>query len=221
MTYGCGKSDSAILAGKPTNKAEQSAAESVKRRSRLLTVACAGARELCQRGHSDHPAARSAFATKGNINADGPEERLAATQSAGQGARIFRPSCGSVRHTLACGDTGAQKIRGPTCPCAAHGHDLPHKSGHRVGLNDAFDRGPTVGIVDAQDVPSRPKRRFTGGCPQREISPPRRTFKANSRQPLQPVDGGVEQSAEDPRAHCFELAPKLALRAAALVRYWF
>jgi hypothetical protein len=27
MTYGCGKSDSAILAGKPTNKAEQSAAE--------------------------------------------------------------------------------------------------------------------------------------------------------------------------------------------------
>src|SRR5262245_44905558 len=32
MTYGCAKSDSAILAGKPTNKAEQSAAESVKRR---------------------------------------------------------------------------------------------------------------------------------------------------------------------------------------------
>src|SRR5215831_19417220 len=32
MTYGCGKSDSAILAGKPTNKAEQSAAELVERR---------------------------------------------------------------------------------------------------------------------------------------------------------------------------------------------
>ena len=32
MTYGCGKSDSAILAGKPTNKAEQSAAESVEQR---------------------------------------------------------------------------------------------------------------------------------------------------------------------------------------------
>src|SRR5262244_2171615 len=32
MTYGCGKSDSAILAGKPTNKAEQPAAESVERR---------------------------------------------------------------------------------------------------------------------------------------------------------------------------------------------
>jgi RNA-directed DNA polymerase len=32
MTYGCGKSDSAILAGKRTNKAEQSAAESVERR---------------------------------------------------------------------------------------------------------------------------------------------------------------------------------------------
>src|SRR4029453_5969613 len=32
MPYGGGKSDSAILAGKPTNKAEQSAAESVERR---------------------------------------------------------------------------------------------------------------------------------------------------------------------------------------------
>jgi hypothetical protein len=35
------------------------------------------------------------------------------------------------------------------------------------------------------------------------------------------VGGGVEQSAEDPRAHDFELAPKLALCAPALVRYWF
>jgi hypothetical protein len=32
MTYGCGKPDSAILAGKPTNKAEQSAAELLERR---------------------------------------------------------------------------------------------------------------------------------------------------------------------------------------------
>src|SRR6516164_912673 len=188
--------------------------------SRLLTVACAGARGLCQRGHSDHPAARSAFATKGNVNADGPEERLAATQPAGQGARISGPSCGCVRRTFTCGN-GAQKIGGPSCPCSAHGHDLPHKSGHGVGLNDAFDRGPTVGIIDAQEGTSRPKRLFTGGCPQREISHARRTFKSNSRQPLQSVDGGVEQSAEDPRAHCFELAPKLALRAASLVRYWF
>ena len=33
MTYGCVKSDAAILAGKPTNKAEQCAAESVERRT--------------------------------------------------------------------------------------------------------------------------------------------------------------------------------------------
>ena len=32
---------------------------------------------------------------------------------------------------------------------------------------------------------------------------------------------GIEQSAEDLRAHHFELTPKLALRAAVLVRYWF
>jgi hypothetical protein len=31
---------------------------------------------------------------------------------------------------------------------------------------------------------------------------------------------GVQQSAEDPGAHDFELTPKLALRAAALIRYW-
>src|SRR5262249_61341442 len=94
-------------------------------------------------------------------------------------------------------------------------------SGHRVGLNDAFDRGPTVGIITAQKSTSRPKRRFTGGCPQREISHARRALKLNARQPPQPVDGGVQQSAEDPGAHDFELAPKLALRAAARVRYWF
>jgi hypothetical protein len=35
------------------------------------------------------------------------------------------------------------------------------------------------------------------------------------------MGGGVAQSTEDPRPHYFELAPKLALRAAALVRYWF
>src|SRR5262249_6112544 len=158
-------------------------------------VASAGVRGLRQRGHSDHPAARSSFATKGNINADGPEERLATTQPASQGTRIFWPSGGSVRHIFACSNTGAQKIGGPSCPYPAHGHDLPNKSGHRVGLNDTFDRGSTVGIIDVQKGTGRPKRRFTGGCPQREISHARRAFKANSGQPLQPVGGGVKQSA--------------------------
>jgi hypothetical protein len=32
---------------------------------------------------------------------------------------------------------------------------------------------------------------------------------------------GAAQSTEDPRPHYFELAPKLALRAAALACYWF
>jgi len=35
------------------------------------------------------------------------------------------------------------------------------------------------------------------------------------------VGRGVEQRAEDPWAHDFKLAPKLALRAAPLVGYWF
>ena len=33
MMYGCGESDSAIVAGKPTNKAERSVAEPVERRA--------------------------------------------------------------------------------------------------------------------------------------------------------------------------------------------
>jgi hypothetical protein len=185
------------------------------------TVACAGAPGLGQRDHSNHPAARSAFATKGNMNADGPEECLAATQPTSQGAWISWPSPDSVRHIFACCNTGAQKIGGRSRPCAASGHDFPHKSGHGVGLNDAFDRGSTVGIIDAQKGTRRPKRRFTGGCPQREISHARRAFKPNARQPPQPMDRSAKQSAEDPRPHHFELAPKLALRAAALIRYWF
>jgi hypothetical protein len=31
----------------------------------------------------------------------------------------------------------------------------------------------------------------------------------------------IEKRTEDPRAYYFELAPKLAFRATALVRYWF
>src|SRR5262249_56000090 len=61
---------------------------------------------------------------------------------------------------------------------------------------------------------------LTGGGPQGEISHTRSAFKANSSQPLQPVGGGVKQSTEDPRTHCFEFAPQLALRAAVLVHYW-
>jgi len=97
-------------------------------------------------------------------------------------------------HLFACGNTSAQKIGGPSCPCAAHGHDLAHKSGHGVGLNDAFDRSPTIGIVDAQEGPRRPKCRFTGGYPKREISHARRAFKANLRQSPQPMGGASSRA---------------------------
>jgi hypothetical protein len=98
---------------------------------------------------------------------------------------------------------------------------MAHLGDHeRPDFSAILDRGPTVGIIDAQKGTRRPKRRFTGGCPQREISHARRAFKANARQPPQSMGRGVEQNAENPRALHFELAPKLALRAAALVRYW-
>jgi hypothetical protein len=35
------------------------------------------------------------------------------------------------------------------------------------------------------------------------------------------MDRSVKQGAEHPRPRHFELAPKLALHAAALIRYWF
>src|SRR5262245_4885282 len=110
--------------------------------------------------YSDHPTACSALASKGNINPDSSKECLAATQSASERAWIFRPSCDSVQHIFPCDNTGSQKIRGPSRPCAAHGHNLAHKSGHGVGLNDAFGRGATVGIIGAQKSARRPKPLF-------------------------------------------------------------
>jgi hypothetical protein len=109
--------------------------------SRRPAAACAGPLGRRKRGHSDHAAARSALASIAS------KEGLAATQSASVGARIFRPSCGSVQHIFACGNAGTQKIRRSSRPCAAHSHNLTHESGHGVSLDDAFDRGPTVGVI--------------------------------------------------------------------------
>src|SRR5215475_12803743 len=63
MMYGCGKSDEAIVAGKPANKAERSAAELVERRAeakgnvgqqRTLWTQCQEARVTGAGPHTHH-----------------------------------------------------------------------------------------------------------------------------------------------------------------------
>jgi len=42
----------------------------------------------------DHPGSSSAFTTEGNVDTQYPQERLRTTQSAGEDARVLRPSRG-------------------------------------------------------------------------------------------------------------------------------
>src|SRR5262249_56153734 len=90
----------------------------------------------------------------------------------------------------------------------------------RIGVDGGLDGGGRGGMIGAEKGSGGPKRRFTSGRPQREISHARRAFKAYVRPLPQPMGRGVEQSAKDTRAHCFKLAPKLALRTAALIGDW-
>src|SRR5215472_1277855 len=70
MMYGCGKSDEAIVAGKPANRAERSAAELVERRAeakgnggqqRTLWTQCQAARVTGAGPHTHHRHRDGAF----------------------------------------------------------------------------------------------------------------------------------------------------------------
>jgi len=48
--------------------------------------------DIIERRYSDDPAAGGAFAAKGNVNTGGSQEGLAASQTSGECAGIFRPA---------------------------------------------------------------------------------------------------------------------------------
>jgi hypothetical protein len=73
--------------------------------------------------YPNDPASSSAFTTERNLDAQAPQERLRATQTASERARIFGPVGTAVT------GAGLQKVGGATCPGAALGHDFPHASG--------------------------------------------------------------------------------------------
>jgi hypothetical protein len=74
-------------------------------------------------GYPDNPVSRSTFTTERNLDAQGSQERLRATQTASERARIFGPVGTAVT------GAGLQKVGSATCPGAALGHDFPHASG--------------------------------------------------------------------------------------------
>jgi hypothetical protein len=77
------------------------------------------------------------------------------------GAAQFRPCCDRRRPAA---------VGGTACPRAAHGHQLAHAGGHRVGVDGVFDRDPAIGRIGADEGPGGPQGGFAGRRPEREIS---------------------------------------------------
>ncbi|MGB8749120.1 MAG: hypothetical protein WCD54_24635, partial [Pseudolabrys sp.] len=83
------------------------------------------------------------MATERNLDTERPKKRLCATQVAGEGAGIFRPTGAVPRNTItAAFSADPQKIGGTTRPGGALAHELAHASGDRIRVDDALDRGP-------------------------------------------------------------------------------
>src|SRR6266403_82856 len=84
----------------------------------------------------NHPGPSSALTTEGNVDAHYPQECLRTTQSASEGPRVLRPSCGPARKAGSlpvC--TSTQKVRSASRPRRAARHELPHPSGHRIRVD--------------------------------------------------------------------------------------
>ena len=118
----------------------------------MPTVAFACARGLCQRSHSDHPAARSALASKGNINADGPKECLAATQPASQD-RVWPPRKGqpiSVPMPAITDSRDALAAIAAICKALERGELTPDEV---TALSSVVGR--SIQVIELQDIERR------------------------------------------------------------------
>ena len=170
----------------------------------LLTVQTVFSRVVC----IDDPAAASTLTTERNVNAQDPKEGLGATQAASERAGIFGPAGARPRNpVIVATGAGPQKVGGAACPRTALSHNLPHASGDRVGVDNAVDRGPAVRLVGAPEGPRRPKRRFAGRCPQREISHAGQAIQADLGQCAQSMHNQIEEVAEDAWTSELELPP--------------
>jgi hypothetical protein len=83
--------------------------------------------------HLDDPASGVTFPTKTNLDAEGTQRCLCATQPAGQRAGILRPAAASAQSAVTGKiGPGSQQV-GCAGPGTAFGHDLAHAGGHRIG----------------------------------------------------------------------------------------
>ena len=111
----------------------------------------------------DYPGSSSSFTTERNLDTKRPKKRLRATQVAGEGAGIFRPTGAVPRDTItAAVNADPQKICSATRPGAALAHELPHASGDRVRVDNALDRGRAVGCIGARESTGGPEAGLAG-----------------------------------------------------------
>ena len=116
---------------------------------------------------------------------------MSALAAAGRRARggfsAIRRLRHSARHRLTENlSAHLQKVRRGARPCGPLRHELAHALGHRIGLDDVFDRGPTIGPVGILKGARRPICGFAGGGPERKIG--------HARQPFEPERGRASAS---------------------------
>ena len=133
--------------------------------------------------HPDDARPGSTFTTEGYLDAQGTQSRLHPPQAAGECPRIFWPA-GTSPGGAVTGKFGlsTQEIRGATRPGAALSHNLPHASGHRIGVDDALDCGPPVGLVGPSEPPMKVRRFSSGLVHMSDFILPLQTDKFTLRQ---------------------------------------
>jgi hypothetical protein len=165
--------------------------------------------------HPDDARPGSTFTTEGDFDAEGTQSRPHPPKAAGECPGIFRPAEAAPGKV----SLNSQEICGAAHPGGALSHDLPHASGHRIGVDDVFDRGPTVHLVCPRECAGGPERCFARRRPDGEICHPRQPIEAHVWPCSQTVARRIKQGSQEAGAGKLELPPKLVLRPALRFRY--
>jgi hypothetical protein len=113
-----------------------------------------------------------------------------------------------------------EKVRGHSHPTAAFRHEFADANCYRVRLDDAFDCGFAVRIINVRKSACGPQHCSASHCPQGEVGHSRQARETNTRQGLQATHGRVKQGAQDAGSRNLELVPKLVLGAPLMLTNW-
>src|SRR2546423_174811 len=109
--------------------------------------------------HSDHSVAHPSLALESNVDADGAQCGLSATQSSGECPRAAGPIGAADITGLALQLVGrSQEVGRRSVPLIPIFHDVARACGYRIGLDDAFDDGLAIGSIGARNGASGPER---------------------------------------------------------------